>query len=47
VPACDGNGSSLPVPKPTALDDSQIIEFVRSVGVSRVLDAAVAVERQH
>ena len=34
----------LALPVPTAVDDSRIIEFVRTVGVTRVLDAAVMIE---
>jgi hypothetical protein len=34
---------ALPAPR-VAIDDVQIIDFVRNVGISRVLDAAVAVE---
>ena len=35
------NGSTLPV---TSIDDAVIMNFVRTVGVNRVLEAAVAVE---
>jgi hypothetical protein len=34
---------ALPAPK-AVLDDAQVIGFVRSVGVTRVLDAAVLIE---
>lgn len=38
------NGNTLPVAKPTEIDNSAIVSFVRSVGINRVLEAAVAVE---
>lgn len=38
------NGTALVVPKAVEIDDSTVIDFVRTVGITRVLEAAVAVE---
>jgi hypothetical protein len=38
------NVNTLPVPITGRMPDSDLVDFVRSVGVNRVLEAAVAVE---
>ena len=39
-----GHGTVLPVVPDIGIDDAAVVNFVRSVGVTRVLEAAVAVE---
>ena len=43
-PVSKANGSTLPASITGQMPDSDLIDFVRSVGVNRVLEAAVAVE---
>ena len=44
APFPKANGSTLPASITGQMPDSDLIDFVRSVGVNRVLEAAVAVE---
>jgi hypothetical protein len=46
-PLPKADGSALPMSITGQMPDSDLIDFVRSVGVNRVLEAAVAVETAH
>ena len=45
VPLLNPPPLTLPAPKPTGdIDETELVDLVRMIGVSRIIDAAVAVE---